>query len=200
MATSARSGSPVKRAAAKEAAKQATSIREWKAANKPAPLTLPSGFTALVKVPGLAKLLAEGLISDTLTPIAEAAVQSGKGDKASQGMSDAQMREMAADPKKLSEAFDTFDKVLCFCVIEPHVEYYKYTEITTEIASDIGKVIPDDDRNEDSLYSDEVDLEDKMFIFNVVSGGTKDLEKFRKEFGETLDSVQSVPVNEGPSV
>lgn len=189
MATSKviRSGNPAKTAAAKKAADQATSVREWKAANKPAPLTLPSGFTALVKVPGLAKLLAEGLISDTLTPIAEAAVQSGKGDKAPRGMTDEQMREMAADPKKLSEAFDTFDKVLCYCVVEPHVEYYKDEE---------GTVIPEEDRDEDVLYSDEVDLDDKMFIFNVVSGGTKDLESFRKEFGEIVDNVQSLPKHE----
>lgn len=177
----AASGNPAKRAQDKQAAERATSIREWKAANKPAPLKLPSGFTALVKVPGLSILLSEGLIADTLTPMAEAAVQRGKGRP--QGPSDDELAELARDPEKISKALDTFDKVLVYCVVEPPVTYYKYDDDT---------VIPEEDRDEDVLYSDEVDLEDKMFIFNVCVGGTRDLESFRKQFSETVDGIQSV--------
>ena len=186
MATSARprkpkSGNPAK------AALQASKAAEWKAASKPAPLELPSGHVALVKMPGLAKLLAEGLISDSLTPMAQKAIDSANGKKAV-GMSDAEMEEMARDPQKLSAAFDTFDKVLCYSVVEPKVHYYKDED---------GVIIPEEDRDEDELYSDEVDLQDKIFVFTVVAGGSKDLEKFRSEFGESLDNLLAGSVDEG---
>ena len=179
----ATSGNPAKRAADKAKAAQATSVAEWKRANKPAPLKLPSGFTALVKVPGLSTLLAEGLISDTLTPMAEAAVQRGKTGRGPEGPSDEELAAIASDPEKLSKALDTFDKVLVYCVVEPPVTYYKDED---------GTVIPDEDRDEDVLYSDEVDLDDKMFIFNVCVGGTKDLEQFRSQLGSTVDSIHAV--------
>lgn len=178
----AASGNPAKRAQQREEAARATSIAEWKRASKPAPLKLPSGFVALVRVPGLSKLLSEGLIADTLTPMAEAAVQRGKTGRSSEP-TEADLVDLARDPQKIAQALDTFDKVLVYCVVEPRVTYYK---------DDDGVIIPEDERDPDVLYSDEVDLEDKMFIFNVTVGGTKDLEKFRQQFSETVDGIQSV--------
>ena len=52
--------------------------------------------------------------------------------------------------------------------------------------SKIGQVIPDDLRLEDDLYSDEIDIGDKIYLFQVVAGGTTDLQTFRKQFSESM--------------
>jgi hypothetical protein len=57
-----------------------------------------------------------------------------------------------------------------------------------------AKVIPQEGRNEEDLYSDEIDLQDKMFTFQYVSGGDADLERFRQQVSQSMDSI---PVGEG---
>lgn len=161
--------------------RKATSAKEWKKATGTTPVDLPSGNVALVKRPGLDKLLAMNLIPDSLTPLALDAVNKGKGKKPSLNPED-----MIRDPKAVQEVFQTFDRICAAVVVEPEVRWHM-----VEVEDGELQEIPESERDEDVLYTDEVDAQDKMFIFQFVVGGTRDLEKFRRKFGQSMDDILS---------
>jgi hypothetical protein len=68
------------------------------------------------------------------------------------------------------------DNVTIYCVVEPMV----------------NPLPADGVRNDDLLYVDEIDLEDKLFILNFGVGGSRDLEAFRLA---TDGGVGSVPAS-----
>lgn len=173
--------------------KKATSAKGWKktAADGSEDLDLPSGNVALVKRPGLERLLAEGLIPDSLMPIAENAVQQGKKGKATE-VSSSTTKEMLADKTMLKDVFLTMDRVAEMVVVEPKVVHHRVSVENVDGETEWVE-IPDEDRADDDdkdfLYTDEVDFQDKAFIFQFVCGGTRDLERFRKETGLALVDV-----------
>lgn len=57
----------------------------------------------------------------------------------------------------------------------------------------LGKEIEEEYRDPEALYIDEVEMDDKMFIFGWAVGGTADLERFREESAAVLADV---PVGE----
>lgn len=199
MANQKRSGNPAKQA-------EITSAKVWKAKHKPIDVKLPSGNVALIKIPGLESLMAEGLVSDSLMPIIQEAIESGRtGKKGKKGaLSDAELLNMLQDPTKLSSIMETMDRTLVYAVVEPPVQNHRWTADQAErgecTPEDVGKPIPDNERDEDILYTDEVDMDDKSFVFQLVAGGSADLEKFRKEYGESVDGLQSLDGSEGPTV
>jgi hypothetical protein len=168
-----RSGSPAKRAVAakrtpaKRTPATPTTAREWKQ-KRGADLPVPSGNVALVRLLGPEVLMRKGSMPDSLLPIVEAAVREGKG------MPPQKMAELASDPEKLDEILVLIDHVVVEAVIEPRVAPAPENE---------------DDRRPDVLYVDEVEWEDKIFIFNFVVGGTRDLETFRKQQAAALASM-----------
>lgn len=154
--------------------KGASSASNFKRASKGFEQELPSGNVVIMRVPGLPTLLSEGLLPDSLTSIIQSQINDRSGAKASNPGMD------VSTPEELASMFDAFDKVFARCVVEPEVEFYRDSQ---------GNSIPDEDRNDEIVYTDEVDLDDKIFVFNVVSGGTKDLEKFRSEFSAGMDDI-----------
>jgi hypothetical protein len=167
-----RSGDPAKRVAAKRTpAKRTpatpTTAKEWKQ-KRGADLPVPSGNVALVKMLGPEVLMRKGNMPDSLFPIVESAIREGKG------MPPQKMAEIANDPDKLDEILTLIDYVVVQAVIEPRVAAAPESE---------------NDRRSDVLYVDEVEWEDKIFIFNFVVGGTRDLETFRKQQAAAVASV-----------
>lgn len=127
------------------------------------------------------------------------------------------MEQIMQDPSQMTEIFMAFDRVLEMCVVEPKVALHLRKQ-TNEDGSDVlenGKPvweeIPQDERLSDEvpeeidgepnplyrseedcpIYTDEVDQDDKTFIFQWAVGGTADLETFRREQAATLASAQS---------
>jgi len=47
-------------------------------------------------------------------------------------------------------------------------------------------------RQDDLVYADMIDIEDKMFIFNFAVGGTRDVEQFRAGSLQSLGSMDDV--------
>lgn len=133
-------------------------------------LTVPSGQVCLVRRPGLEGLIKAGVLRnvDTLSAVVnEKHLKKTKKGAASGGVDvDSIMR----DPQALETIMHTVDKAVCFCVVKPEI-HMAPNDITSR---QLGVV-----------YTDMVDIEDKMFIFNFVVGGTRDLESFRGG----LDSV-----------
>jgi len=52
--------------------------------------------------------------------------------------------------------------------------------------------IPENEQNRDPelLYVDEVLDDDKVFVFQWVTGGTRDLEQFRQEHQAAMDNLE----------
>jgi hypothetical protein len=159
-------------------------------------LELPSGNVCLVKRPGMEKLLNAGVMPDNLTPIAMAEIKKaqsgGKPDaNKKEGIDEDLMSKFLEEDGALEGMFRSFDKATVMCVVEPPVRLHFYTE-KDELAGQIPKGfsvnddVPEEEREEDILYTDDVDMEDKMFIFQFVVGGSKDIESFRSEFGDVL--------------
>lgn len=155
---------------------------------------LPSGNTALVRRTGPEAFLEQGLIPDSVTPIIDEAVRSKKGLKPRT------KQDLLNDPAAIGSMVEMLDRTLCYAVVEPkvimppgcvtcgelnsakeirhkdtkHVDYHEFIETP---------------RDADVLYADRVDLDDKMFVMNFCLGGTRDLQKFRHEYGASVAGV-----------
>lgn len=143
--------------------KTATSAKAWKGkTSKPVPLDLPSGNTCLVRRMPITKMLTSGIIPDAMRPIILEALKDG-GEKPEEKVD---MSALMEDEGKLDEMFQTFDRVLVSCCVDPAVAPAPEN---------------DEDRDEETLYADDVDMEDKIHIFQFVVGGDSDasLSEFR---------------------
>ena len=172
--------SPAKNKAKKQASAPISTKKTWKR-NKGEDLLLPSGNTAFVKRPGPTAFLTQGLLPDNLTPIVQEAISKGKGLKKEK------MVEMTSTPEGIASMLDAMDRVLVSVVIEPKVLYHRRLTVDGEgepilnNGKEVFEDIPEDDRDDELLYTDDVDIDDKMFVFNFAVGGTRDLERFREE-------------------
>lgn len=84
----------------------------------------------------------------------------------------------------------------CQAVVEPKLHPMVWTEEDLELElcdpDEVGDEITEDRKDDDTLYVDELDEEDRMFIFQWVIGGTDDIARFREEASTDLASVAEV--------
>lgn len=160
---------------------QVTSASNWKG-RRGSPVELPSGNTALLRRPGIEHFLRTGSIPNSLRNLISDSLGANEKGK---------LTELLKDSEDLTELFNLMDRVLVEVVIEPKVRKVP--------VDDDGNVIPIDDRDPNFIYPDEVDMEDKTFIFQYATGGTKSLERFREEQREALGALQSVEDVENPT-
>lgn len=151
-------------------AKQVTSVSTWKKQAQSPLLTLPSGNVMRVKKIGLQALMRTGIMPNSLMGYAEKAVQKGK----KQEVSEVDMLEILKDDKKVAEIATFMDEVTILCAEEPEVHH-----------------LPDEgvEKDDNLLYVDEVSEEDKMFLFQAVTGGTTEVETFREEHARNVAAV-----------
>jgi hypothetical protein len=172
-----------------------TPVNQWKkgAGARAVDVELPSGHVAKLRQIPMPQLLADGIFPDSLQGYIRKAIgqeteakpaaptdHKPKKSKKSQGdlISKDEMAELMSDPAKLSDMFSVFDKVTLLAVVEPKVEPVPQNE---------------EDRSDDLLYVDEVDIEDKTFIFQFCVGGSKDLDRFRTESASAMGGVADIP-------
>lgn len=153
-------------------ANKATTASAWKKSALPPLIEMPSGNMMRVRKIGMQALMKTGIMPNSLLSIAQKAVQKGKGDGE---VSEDEMLELMQDPEKVGQIGDFMDRVTILCAAEPTV-----------------LALPDEgvERDEDQLYVDDIEEEDKMFIFQIVTGGTADVEQFRNELGSTMASIR----------
>lgn len=156
----------------KEVPAKPTPANQWKKASAGTPLQVPSGNTALVRNSGMQVFLTKGLIPNSLLPIVRKAM-SGKEPEIN-------LDDITED--QLADMVTLFDAITVHCVVEPAV---------LPVPAD-GEV-----RDSEALYVDDVDFDDKMFIFQWVVGGTRDLEQFRKEQAASMESLRGGTALEG---
>lgn len=166
-----RSGNPATRAKAKAAAAPSapTSVSEFKKKNKPELMELPSGVYMTLRNPGGLRLfLKQGLIPNSLMLIVQESLDKGQDQLAKK------VDQQGVDPAMAADMIALVDVVTIAACVEPQVHEAPETEA---------------DRDDEILYVDELEDEDKMFIFQWVSGGTRDLESFRAGLSKQLAAV-----------
>lgn len=162
-------------------------------------LTLPSGQTCRAKRVGLEGMMAAGLLGefDSLSSFVGSKhvnrVRQAGGNKVKEELS---AQSMMKDPTALKKIILLVDRALPTIVVEPRV--LSHVEIVTEAdkADDMPETrsIPKEDREEGVVYTDQIGLEDKMYLFNYAVGGTRDLERFRSE---SASDVAGMAASEG---
>lgn len=172
-----------------------SSVAAWKK-NIGVELPLPSGNVAFVKRPGITTLLAEGVFPDSIVGVIteQINVRSGKAApkkpqdrrRKVDGSDDSDanfMKEISGDPEKLRAMMIAVDKILALvCIQPPVVVHWKGEDPRT------GR-IPASERSNDVVYTDEVDENDKMFVFNFAVGGSDDLAAFRAATDAAVGSL-----------
>lgn len=176
--------------AAKMAAKPVTEVTGWKKATDGSPLEVPSGNVALVRPVGIQAFLTQGIIPNSLREMAMEAITKKKAPE---------MKPENLTSEQLVEMVTLFDTVTVYCVVEPRVHRIPVFTLTHYEAAtcdpdEVGKEIPIGHpcREADRLYVDEVDLDDKAFIFAIACGGTRDLESFRAQRASGLELLSGV--------
>lgn len=174
-------------------------------------LTCPSGQLCLVRRPGVTGLIRAGILDslDALTGIVQTdhieRVKSGKDPS----ITSEDIQALAQDKEALMAALDLADKVVEYVVLQPsalrpvvrneqgrpvveRLQMPPDKDHKTEWTREVETPLPDADRVPGQVYTDMIDLIDRMFIFQFVVGGVSDLERFREEFGQTLGSLEAV--------
>jgi len=149
-----------------------TSASQWKKAGGGTPIRVPSGNVALVKRPGLQVFLAQGKIPNSLMEFITQALK---------GKAQPKMEDLDLNPEAMKDMMALVDAVVIHSCVEPQV---------VAVPMDAkGNGLVESYRDPNILYVDEVDIEDKMFIFNYAVGGTSDVDSFRKELTSVMDDV-----------
>lgn len=186
-----RSGNPAKKAAAKKISTAA----QWKTSSGIEDIEVPSGNIARLRRVGPEAFLSSGIVPDSLAPMIDEAIKQKKGLPPSKVA-----KKIAEDPESLPQMFDIMNRVVVYAVIEPNVENIPNCDrvIEGEVCDKthfdpIHKLgekgthkFNEGERDPDTLYIDEVSLDDRLFIMNYAVGGTRDLERFRREHGESM--------------
>lgn len=141
-----------------------------------------------VRKPDPQALIAAGVLDefDSLTRLTNLKIEeiAQGGDASPEGRLAAEAsaaRTIASSKDDLVAGMDLIDKIVEYIVVEPKVlRPVQRDQYGVPIARD-GKPVPlkPDERDPDQLYTDDVELEDRMFILSYAVDGGKDLESFR---------------------
>lgn len=149
-----------------ESGLEVSPVSAWKKASHGTPLRVPSGNTCMVKPANMESFIRKGLIPNELIPLITSGMASRKkGIDAVEGM----------DQDKILMILSAMDNVVMDIVVDPKIWPAPHET---------------DERRDELLYIDELDMEDKTFIWQFAVGGTRDLEKFRTELQSDLAAIQ----------
>lgn len=180
--------------------KGVTSIADWKsksAGTKSFDVELPSGNVAKVKNIQITKLVEMDIFPDSLEAMIASKTQvAGKDNVEIKEPDEAEVKKAMSNPKDLAKLMTSVERIVALAVVEPPV-LLSVERFEAEDGTVTWEEIPEDERDEDALYTDEIDLEDRMFIFQLTVGGTSDLDAFRGKFGTALGAMgdgESLPL------
>lgn len=165
---------------------------------------LPSGNVARIRRVGPEAFMSQDIMPDTISPIVEKAIASKRGLRPSD------QAQLARDPKKLGAVMEMMDRLLVYAVVSPKVQMPPVCQdcgelntVATEAQHDVdagGHLFNPSPRDENVLYADRVDMEDKTFIMNYCIGGTRDLERFRQQRASAVGGVPAGEARPVPTV
>lgn len=190
-----KSGNPAKAAAAVKESEQkrddaaVSDVSSFKARAQGQIIKLPSGLSAKLKRVDLQTLIKGGSVHNPLMGIVSEAIEKGKGMDASKMLND---DEGEIDLNAVNDMFDMVNRICVACFVEP--ELHPLPEEDEE-GNELDSLDEDDWvtiqalKDENLLYVDEIEAEDKMFIFQWSMGGTDDVATFREESRADMDAL-----------
>jgi len=191
---------------------EVTDVGGWKGRVERAAvkLLLPSGNVCLAFNEGMMSFIESGKVPNALMPIIMDAINEGKG------MAPDAVKKLANDSRVIQDMMAMVNSAVVSCVVQPKISpaplavrtikispaSLAVRTIKSEDAPDVveeyivlsGQVGVDADgngveRDPKKMYVDELDMNDKMFLFNWVMGGSKDIERFRTQSAAALESL-----------
>jgi hypothetical protein len=170
------------KAKAKVAAKKPSSIQDFKEkARTKVELELPSGAAILAKgVSGMGTFLKSGIIPNSLLGIIQDALTKGTEPDLDELLKPDDNGEVS--PEALADMLTLIDNITVKCWVLPP-----------------AAIPPEDEaeRRDDVLYTDEIDDNDKLFVFQWAIGGSPDLVRFREEQNAGMDRLRASEGMEG---
>lgn len=179
-------------------AKQVSKAANWKRKSTATKIELPSGEVALCNRIGMKSFLEKGTIPDHLTPIVQKVIREKSF------LPPEEAKDLANNTMIILETQEMLDRALCLTVVEPKVKMppgcavcgkyqdFNDKDVHNRKGDNFDHEYVQEDRDDEQLYADEVDLEDKLFLFNWSVGGGTDLESFRKGWQESLERMASL--------
>lgn len=149
-----------------------TPISAWKQATEAITVDVPSGNTCRALKQGMQAFVKAGVVPNSLLPVVLQSIKSGNTPD---------FDKIEKDPQKVMDAVRLMDSVCVHIMVEPRVLPCPPQE---DVKSEFYD--PDFERDEDALYVDQVDITDKVFLFQWACGGTSDLERFREQGDELV--------------
>lgn len=149
-------------------------------------LTTPSGQTCRARKMSIEAMIAAGLLaeSDAITAMVAKHMKQPKARKKgptppkTDKVPEVDIPSLMRDPKAVSEMITMVDRIIPHVVVSPVVKLH-YTE-TTVGKTTVTKMIPVADREAGVVYTDQVGLEDKMYLFDWAAGGLGTMLAFRQ--------------------
>lgn len=159
------------------------------------PVTVPSGQRALVRRPGMEGLIGAGVLMevDHLTALVDR--KHVKRIKSGQGFTDEiNTASLMKDPGELDKIMKIVDKTIPYIVVRPEVRLH-FRELEDDTLQALSAEEREEQRNAgfSGVYTDQIDLNDRMFLFTFGVGGSSDLERFRGESEKAVGGVDDEP-------
>jgi hypothetical protein len=151
---------------------EASSVSSWKQ-KKSTVLTVPSGETCLAHKRPLQGFLKAGVIPNSLMPIILQWMKKAQGGKTTTDLS----QEIDIEnTQQVTDMLDLIDIVVIDVVDEP-----KVNPVPKEEDPDNEEYDPNFKRDDETLYVDDLQFDDKVFIYGWALGGIDDLATFLQE-------------------
>lgn len=158
-------------------------VSDWKERSRPHVVRVPSGHMALLQRRPLAAFWKAGLIPNSLMPIVRKSIASGQAVDSEEW-----------DDQKLRDMMLLVDTITIECTIEPQVSPVPVCKECRREKSDeihAQHAYLGEERSDDLLYVDEVDFDDKAFIYQWAVGVVDDVSGFRKTARGDVEPVSS---------
>lgn len=141
-------------------------------------LELPSGNFVRARQPMMTKFVELGMIPNSLLTEVDAAISKHTAPS---------VEGILENEQQLQDVAKFMDDVFMYCVVDPAVQ---------PVPRDLdGEIIPQEERSVEILYIDQIELEDKTFMFQYAVGGTRSLTRFREE---RVADVAAMASSSGP--
>jgi hypothetical protein len=161
-------------------------------------ITTPTGQTCRAKKMTIESMIEMGLLveADAITALVSKHIRKVKGAK---GKPDGQVLDEKAvlgDPAALQSIIGLTDRVLPYVVVSPPVTLHYTTQTVGKTT--VTKKLTDEQREEilsevpGTVFTDQIGLEDKMFLFDWAAGGLQAMTNFRG--GPSADVAGVVPL------
>jgi hypothetical protein len=161
-------------------------------------LTTPSGQTCSARKMTPDRLLSEGILNQADGLTALVTQHMSKGQNPGKLSDEAVLELLVSEGGGMDAVFDLADRALPLIVVDPPVRLHFETvtvgkttvkkELTPEQRQAVAAAVPD------VVFTDQIDFEDKMWLFEWAMGGMTQAAAFRGKSGNAVANVAHGPV------